>query len=89
MPSTKNDNLVAFLGFGGRAVIFILNNVSSSLKFHNRTDINVESCFEDGVLIILPPFVVDAPFLSCNFHRFDSRTGFWTLFFLTFIRLKR
>ena len=62
MPSTKNDNLVAFLGFGGRAVIFILNNVSSSLKFHNRTDINVESCFEDGVLIILPPFVVDVPF---------------------------
>ena len=29
------------------------------------------------------------PFLSCNFHRFDSRTGYWTLFLLTFMRLER
>ena len=36
----------------------------------------VESCFDDGVLTILPPFVVDAPFLCSNFHNSDSRTGF-------------
>ena len=44
-PSTKNDNLVAFLRI-----------------WWSSGDIYVESCSEDGVLMILPPFVVDAPF---------------------------
>ena len=39
--------------------------------------------YQHMIMLLMPPFCL------AIFIDFISRTGFWTLFFLTFIRLKR